>query len=113
MLRRKENLICVRIFHFGSGRKTADIDITAVGREWTDNQALFAGNRGSVKQTALSFFRGRGCLRCAYVVSIWGRSDCAARSLAIRSIARRSLIILLTTAPVRPRFRLRMRDGAT
>ena len=29
-LRREENLTCVRIFNFGSGRKTADIDVTAV-----------------------------------------------------------------------------------
>jgi hypothetical protein len=36
-LRREENLTCVRIFNFGSGRKTADIDVTAVLRERTGN----------------------------------------------------------------------------
>ena len=29
-LRRKKNLACVRIFYFGSSRKTADIDVTGV-----------------------------------------------------------------------------------
>ncbi len=37
------------------------------------------------------------------------RRDWAVRSLTIRSIARRNLI-MLTTAPVRSRLRLRMRD---
>jgi len=36
-LGRKENLTCVRISYFGSGRKTADIDVTAVKRERTRN----------------------------------------------------------------------------
>jgi hypothetical protein len=37
ILRRKENLACVRIFYFGSGRKTDDEDVTAIWRERTGN----------------------------------------------------------------------------
>ena len=36
-LRRKENFACVRIFDFGSRRKTGDVDVTAIWRERTDN----------------------------------------------------------------------------
>jgi hypothetical protein len=112
-LRRKESLTCVRIFHFGSGRKTANIDVTAVRRERAGNQALFAGHWSSVKQAALSFFlRGRGCLRRANVVPIRRRRNWTLRSLAIRNIAWRSLIIPLPTALVRLRLRFRVRDRA-
>ncbi len=111
-LRRKKNLTRVRIFHFGSGRKSADIDITGVGRERTGNQSLLAGHRSSVKQAALSFFRSRGSFRRTDIVPIRRRRDWAARSLAIRSIARRRFIISFTTVPVRPRLRLRVHGRA-
>jgi hypothetical protein len=36
-LRRKENFACVRIFYWGSGRKTDDLDVTGIRRERTGN----------------------------------------------------------------------------
>ena len=36
-LRRKENFACVRIFYWGSRRKTEDLDVTGIRRERTRN----------------------------------------------------------------------------
>jgi hypothetical protein len=60
----------------------------------------------------LSFLLARargGCLRPPDIALTRRRRDWAARSLTIRSIARRSLI-MLTTAPVRSRLLFRVRD---
>ena len=37
ILWRKENFACVRIFHWGSRRKTEDLDVTGIRRERTGN----------------------------------------------------------------------------
>ena|SRR5947207_6368327 len=37
VLRSKENFACVRVFYFGSRRKTGDVNVTAIWRERTDN----------------------------------------------------------------------------
>jgi hypothetical protein len=51
-LRHKENLVRVRILHFGAGRESFDIDIFA-GRIRALHQMRFAGNRDSVRIVSL------------------------------------------------------------
>ena len=48
-LRRKENFACVRIFYRGSRRKTDDLNVTGIRREWTCNQTWFSLHRSSVR----------------------------------------------------------------
>ena len=61
-LRHKENLVGVRILHFGARRESFHIDIFA-GRIWTLHQMRFAGDRNSVRIISLCHLcwrRGRG-----------------------------------------------------
>jgi hypothetical protein len=37
ILRRKENLACIRVFYLGSAWKTGDVYVTAIWREGTRN----------------------------------------------------------------------------
>src|SRR5215470_11531110 len=95
ILRRKENFACVRIFYFASTRKTGDIDVTTVLRERTGNYAWFTGHSSSIRQLSFLLVRDRGCLCHADLALTRRRRDWAAQSLTIRSIARRSLILLM------------------
>ena len=111
-LRRQENFACVRIFYWGPRRKTGHIDVTAIWRERAGNQAWFTRNGSSIRQLSFLLARARGCLRPPDIALTRRRMDWAARSLTIRSIARRSLIMFMT-APVRSWRLMRVRDCAT
>ncbi len=63
ILRRQENFACVRIFYCGPRRKTGHIDVTAIWRERTGNQARFTGDWSSIRQLSFLLARARGCLR--------------------------------------------------
>jgi hypothetical protein len=112
ILRRHENFACIRIFYWRSRRKPSDIDITLIWREWTRNQAWFTGHRSSIQKFSLWLSRARGCLRPPHIALPRRRRGWAARSRATMSIARRTLIMLMTapTPAVRPRLLLRVRD---
>src|SRR6266480_7812901 len=111
-LRRKENLTCVRIFYCGSRRRTGDVDVTALCRERAGNEAWFTGDGGSIRQLSFLLARDRGCLRPPDLALTRRRRDWASRSLTIRSIARRSLIMLMT-ARVPSRLLIWLRDCVT
>lgn len=57
-LRHAEDFSRVRIFHFGSGRESADIDVMSIWRKRTGNESLFAGN-GNSKRRIPFFAFGR------------------------------------------------------
>src|SRR5439155_25277555 len=102
-------------FDCGARRKTGHIDVTAIWRERTGNEAWFTGDGSSIRQLSFLLARARGCLRPSDIALTRRRRDRAAQSLTVRSIARRSLIMLMTapTAPVRSRRLMRVRDCAT
>jgi hypothetical protein len=84
MLRCEEGLARVRISHFRSRRKTSDVDVPAVWRERTGNQALFSGHGNSVRHVTVSVRLGSGCFRHADVARIRRRWD---RSRSWRSLS--------------------------
>ena len=85
MLRCEEGFACVRISYFCSRRKTSDVNVPAVWRERTGNQALFSGHWDSVRHVTVSVLLRSGCFRHAYVARVrrrWSRSR-SWRSLSI------------------------------
>jgi hypothetical protein len=48
-LRRKENFACVRIFYWGTWRKTENLDVARIGRERTRNKTWFTRDRCAVR----------------------------------------------------------------
>jgi hypothetical protein len=101
---RQKTLACVRILHFGSGRKTSNVDVTAVRRERTGDQTLFSGHGDSIWEIVVSVYLRSDCFGYSDVVPIGrrrGRRRCW-RNVCVRSIwsiARWSLNVLLTTIP--------------
>src|SRR5258708_39924130 len=112
ILRRQENFACVRIFYWGPRRKTGHIDVTGIWRERTGNQAWFTGDGSSIRQLSFLLARARGCLRPPDIALTRRRRHGAARSLTIRSIARRRFITLMT-GPVPSRLLVWVRECAT
>ena len=74
-LRREEGLACERISYFRSRRKTSDVNVPTVRREWTGNQALFSGHGNSVRHVTVSVLLGSGCFRHSDVARVRGRWD--------------------------------------
>lgn len=74
-LRRKESLACKRIPYCCSRGKTPDVDVPAVWRERTGNQALFSGHGNSVRHVTVSILLGGGCFRHADVAWVRRRRN--------------------------------------
>jgi hypothetical protein len=107
ILRRQKNFACVRIFYCGPRRKAGHIDVTVIWRERTGNQAWLTGDGSSIQQLSFLLARAGGCLRPPDIALTRRRRGWAARRLTIQSIARRSLIMLMT-APVPSRLWFRV-----
>jgi hypothetical protein len=76
-LRCEEGLACVRISYLRSRRKTSDVNVPAVRRKRTGNQALFSGHGNSVRHVTVSVRLGSGCFRHSDVARVrrrWDRS---------------------------------------
>src|SRR5438874_5751326 len=69
---RKKNFVAVGILHRRAGRKTANVDVTAVRRVWAGDEPLFARHRRSVGQI-FTFFGDR--------------TTCSSRILLVRRFA--------------------------
>src|SRR4051812_17922444 len=72
----QKDFLSVRVLNFGSGRKSADINITGIGSVRTRDKAGFVRHRNSIGNVALgrlNYSSGSGWLRCGFLDRGFGR----------------------------------------